>query len=201
VNHLPDQLNHHVMIEHGTDGRNPNHLDLLPNCCIDPYTYGSHGLEPLPWPAAAVADLNYDSSWPQALTAVDMPWLQSVPPAHTSINHPDNLLDPIFFGQDLLQLSASMMPSGIQVAAPTPSAVDVVSNVGPSIPDKNVVEPALTCPRGCPGSFRRPGDYRRHMRKHEQPRYKCPKFDCDKTFYRADKMRDHVRQGHKGLLV
>lgn len=58
---------------------------------------------------------------------------------------------------------------------------------------------ANRCPHGCPKPFRRPGDYRRHMRKHEKPRFKCPDIDCDKTFYRADKLRDHLRQGHKGL--
>ena len=39
------------------------------------------------------------------------------------------------------------------------------------------------------------------MRKHGQPRYKCLMFDCDKTFYRADKLRDHLRQGHKGFTL
>jgi hypothetical protein len=39
------------------------------------------------------------------------------------------------------------------------------------------------------------------MRKHVKPRYKCPDIDCDKTFYRADKLRDHLKQGHKGLKL
>ncbi|KAF1361361.1 hypothetical protein EJ07DRAFT_154155 [Lizonia empirigonia] len=57
------------------------------------------------------------------------------------------------------------------------------------------------CPHGCPKPLHRAGDYRRHMRKHQKPRFKCPDIDCDKTFYRADKMRDHIRQGHKGLKL
>jgi hypothetical protein len=60
---------------------------------------------------------------------------------------------------------------------------------------------AHRCPHGCRGTFRRDGDYRRHMRKHVKPRYRCPVMDCDMTFYRADKMRDHLRQGHKGLKL
>lgn len=75
----------------------------------------------------------------------------------------------------------------------------------PVIPDETathqIADEVHRCPHGCIRAFRRPGDYRRHMRKHDRPRYKCPKFDCDKTFYRADKMRDHIRQGHKGFTL
>ena len=55
----------------------------------------------------------------------------------------------------------------------------------------------LHCPLGCRATFGRPGDYRRHMRKHEPPRYKCMVMECDKTFTRADKLRDHMRQGRR----
>lgn len=53
---------------------------------------------------------------------------------------------------------------------------------------------------GCTKIFRRPGDYRRHMRKHQDPILKCIVDDCDMKFYRLDKLRDHIRQGHKMVL-
>ena len=55
----------------------------------------------------------------------------------------------------------------------------------------------LRCPLGCAATFGRPGDYRRHMRKHERPRYRCAVIDCDMQFARFDKLRDHLRQGHR----
>jgi hypothetical protein len=59
-------------------------------------------------------------------------------------------------------------------------------------------EKRIRCSKGCHATFLRRRDYRRHMQKHTTPRYKCPISDCDKPFYRADKLRDHVRQGHYG---
>ncbi|KAF7679265.1 hypothetical protein GT037_003013 [Alternaria burnsii] len=53
---------------------------------------------------------------------------------------------------------------------------------------------------GCTKTFRRAGDYRRHMRKHQDPILKCIVDDCDMKFYRLDKLRDHIRQGHKMVL-
>ncbi|CAN9449977.1 unnamed protein product [Alternaria alternata] len=53
---------------------------------------------------------------------------------------------------------------------------------------------------GCTKTFHRPGDYRRHMRKHQDPILKCIVDDCDMKFYRLDKLRDHIRQGHKMVL-
>ncbi|KAF2028317.1 hypothetical protein EK21DRAFT_113952 [Setomelanomma holmii] len=53
---------------------------------------------------------------------------------------------------------------------------------------------------GCNSTFRRVGDCRRHMGKHQAPTFRCITVDCDKTFYRVDKVRDHLRQGH-GILL
>jgi|TARA_R110002003_G_scaffold45_23_gene3690 hypothetical protein len=57
-----------------------------------------------------------------------------------------------------------------------------------------------TCPKGCNKTFRRGGDYRRHMKKHELHPFKCCIMNCGKTFYRPDKLRDHLKQGHKFTL-
>ncbi|KAH7072178.1 hypothetical protein BKA63DRAFT_417914, partial [Paraphoma chrysanthemicola] len=55
----------------------------------------------------------------------------------------------------------------------------------------------LTCPHGCPNTFGRPGEYRRHMKKHAPGSFPCTQPGCSKTFYRNDKLRDHLWQGHK----
>jgi len=52
---------------------------------------------------------------------------------------------------------------------------------------------------GCNKTFRRVGDRRRHEGKHQARAYKCIDADCQKRFYRLDKVRDHLRQGH-GIL-
>ncbi|KAF2846627.1 hypothetical protein T440DRAFT_541034 [Plenodomus tracheiphilus IPT5] len=55
----------------------------------------------------------------------------------------------------------------------------------------------LFCPEGCPGTFGRPSEYRRHMKKHAPHDFRCPVIDCHRTFYRADKMLEHFNKGHK----
>ncbi|KAI4677812.1 hypothetical protein J4E81_010838 [Alternaria sp. BMP 2799] len=67
------------------------------------------------------------------------------------------------------------------VPAPAPAAVD-----------------RIHCPRGCPATFGRGGEYRRHMMIHAPARYRCPMVDCSRTFSRADKLRDHAKKGHGG---
>jgi len=75
-----------------------------------------------------------------------------------------------------------------------------------SAPPATVAAPAaaaaaadrLRCPHGCPATFGRGGEYRRHMMIHEPARYRCPLVDCPKTFSRADKLRDHAKKGHGG---
>ena len=63
----------------------------------------------------------------------------------------------------------------------------------PTAPDDSI-----RCPKGCRATFGRGEELRRHMKKHQAPRYRCCFIDCDMTFYRADKLRDHLKKGHKG---
>lgn len=51
----------------------------------------------------------------------------------------------------------------------------------------------LRCPKGCPKPFSRPAEYRRHMKKHSAPEYKCCSSTCDKQFSRLDKLNDHLK--------
>jgi len=52
------------------------------------------------------------------------------------------------------------------------------------------------CPYGCPSTFGRPGEYRRHMKKHNGPFFPCTVLHCNKVFYRQDKLNDHLNKGH-----
>jgi hypothetical protein len=55
----------------------------------------------------------------------------------------------------------------------------------------------FACTAGCNKTFGRTGDWRRHMGKHALPKFQCIIIGCDKRFYRKDKLKAHVRQGHK----
>ncbi|KAH6868115.1 hypothetical protein BKA58DRAFT_188694 [Alternaria rosae] len=85
---------------------------------------------------------------------------------------------------DAAQLNPASYPapvSALPATVPTPAAAD-----------------RFRCPHGCPATFGRGGEYRRHMMIHERPRYRCPIVDCPKAFSRADKLRDHAKRGHGG---
>jgi hypothetical protein len=58
-------------------------------------------------------------------------------------------------------------------------------------------EAPLTCPHGCPGTFSRVGEYRRHTRKHGNHAYACNQHGCRMTFYRKDKLTSHLWQKHR----
>jgi hypothetical protein len=74
-----------------------------------------------------------------------------------------------------------------------PAPNPIMAPAAPPAAAPSTGEERIRCPKGCRATFLRGGDYRRHMQMHTTPRYKCP----DMTFYRADKLRDHARQGHK----
>jgi hypothetical protein len=74
---------------------------------------------------------------------------------------------------------------------------------GPSVPPLPIAAPTtidqerFACTAGCNKTFGRAGDWRRHMGKHALPKFQCIIIGCDKRFYRKDKLKAHVRQGHK----
>ncbi|KAH7075186.1 hypothetical protein FB567DRAFT_185411 [Paraphoma chrysanthemicola] len=69
----------------------------------------------------------------------------------------------------------------------------------PSSVDSSAPADALTCLK-CPVDerrpFRRAGDYRRHLKKHDAPLHECILPGCGKTFYRHDKLKAHVGKAH-----
>jgi uncharacterized C2H2 Zn-finger protein len=98
------------------------------------------------------------------------------------------------------------------VNASAPQAINMPcapqDNVHPEIPVAPVIPPANNqvqhvtapasrqCPRGCTDTFGRPGEYRRHMKKHNGPFFHCTHPNCGMRFYRQDKLRDHLNKGH-----
>ena len=87
---------------------------------------------------------------------------------------------PIPAFQPTLAFQHSPAPAGLNAPAPAPTT-DAAS---------------IRCPEGCPETFGRNEEMRRHMKKHGTPRFKCPIYDCPMTFYRKDKLKDHAKKGH-----
>jgi hypothetical protein len=64
--------------------------------------------------------------------------------------------------------------------------------------DHNVLERSFQCPvSGCRMSFSRQGDLNRHSKKHRPPEHPCKYPNCDKSFYRKDKLREHWEKEHR----
>jgi hypothetical protein len=61
---------------------------------------------------------------------------------------------------------------------------------------ESVKEKCGVCSKRLP---KRAGDFRRHMKKHNPKifKYPCTMDGCQKTFYRADKLKNHLDQKHK----
>jgi hypothetical protein len=77
----------------------------------------------------------------------------------------------------------------VAIAAPPPAPINV-----PQQP----LQTRITCSHpGCYKSYVRPGDCRRHMLKHGASQFRCIFRNCDRSFHRADKLREHLKNGHK----
>lgn len=49
----------------------------------------------------------------------------------------------------------------------------------------------------CKHSFRRPGDLKRHIETHEEPKWKCPIRGCPAVLSRKEKLRAHIKTKHE----
>jgi hypothetical protein len=188
---------HHVQdIEHLQAGLN---LDL-----------GLHGVSDSSEVSGAHTDIGLDVDYftrrPAALLQDTLDWTSMVDPIapfdfsgfgyHTQLQMP-----PTYF-----PLQVPVPPySAYPPIAPALTQANLAFNpsylsgtdTGPGV-NANILhgvhEPRIRCTAsGCTKTFRRPGDYRRHMRKHQAPIFKCIDVDCDLKFYRMDKLRDHLR--------
>ena len=92
---------------------------------------------------------------------------------------------------------------GYTYTAIAPAATNIVAPPSASLgahlgAQHRIIDTRIRCTApGCSKTFRRVGDCRRHMRKHQAPNLRCVVENCNMKFDRMDKLRDHVRQGHK----
>jgi hypothetical protein len=106
----------------------------------------------------------------------------------------DGGLDGFLAGPSDFATPASAAPQPSSALYNPPSAVAIPAQARPQRPqNKQAGNELLTCPKGCEKTFRRAGDFRRHMKKHSPPMYRCPFNGCDRTFYRKDKAFDHSK--------
>jgi uncharacterized C2H2 Zn-finger protein len=89
---------------------------------------------------------------------------------------------------------APAVPQPSPALTAPPPAVPIPAQTGSQRHQKKQVrDERLKCPEGCEKTFRRAGDYRRHLKMHATPMYRCPVNGCDKKFHRKDKAFDHSK--------
>ncbi|EDU47941.1 predicted protein [Pyrenophora tritici-repentis Pt-1C-BFP] len=116
----------------------------------------------------------------------------------------------VVFGFNGFQLGQAGTANDIMSPGPSPpmpmpnadeiqqsEAVYHTTTLAPTVP---APAPATTtnnvCTR-CGKTFGRPSEMRRHAKKHLPPRFECNVEGCSKTFYRNDKLQDHLAKGHR----
>ncbi|KAF2654871.1 hypothetical protein K491DRAFT_693412 [Lophiostoma macrostomum CBS 122681] len=86
------------------------------------------------------------------------------------------------------------LPQPFPALCDPPSAVPIPAQARPQRHQQDQAgDERLRCPKGCKSTFRRPAEFRRHMRKHETPQFQCLFNGCDKKFYRKDKAMAHSK--------
>lgn len=87
----------------------------------------------------------------------------------------------------------------LELEARTIGFSDIIDTTSLNEADEMVIaEDRRNCCTLCENKFQRPADLRRHMQQHEEPLLACDVLGCERNFHRVDKLRDHVRQAHKG---
>jgi hypothetical protein len=116
-------------------------------------------------------------------------------------NHASGLVDSHDSLAATPQAPSAVTSSDIVLPAPAlpqfqfqPSGFISPATGGPTQPLNAI---PLTCPYGCRGTFGRSNEYRRHMKKHQGRNFLCTQPSCGKSFYRNDKLCDHLGQAHK----
>ncbi|KAI4919228.1 hypothetical protein J4E85_009486 [Alternaria conjuncta] len=95
-------------------------------------------------------------------------------------------------GNTIPHVSLPQPRTQVSVAPVIPSIIPSVNN---QVQHANATA-SRQCPYGCPNTFGRPGEYRRHMKKHNGPFFPCTRPHCGRMFYRQDKLNDHLNKGH-----
>jgi hypothetical protein len=141
---------------------------------------GSHHQQLL-YTAASFPQQSWNSN-----NTYDQPWTvsEAISSAlESSISPSDfNLVQPVATSQSALSA----------LSLPLPEPIKPIEAVVMQLPDGKFFCSQL----GCEAVYPRAGDCRRHLKKHNGPFFPCTEFDCDMEFYRHDKLRAHLKQGH-----
>ena len=111
-------------------------------------------------------------------------------------------LEPSIFqsGFDLFQPVTPSQPALSELSAlslPLPGPIKPAEAVVLQLPDGK-----FFCSQfGCDAVYLRPGDCRRRLKMHNGPFFPCKQPGCDMEFYRRDKLRDHLKQGHNIVVA
>jgi hypothetical protein len=97
-------------------------------------------------------------------------------------------------------LSPELQPFDLMPEPSTPHALDRFITSEPE-DERSTAEGSRVVCDLCETTFQRSAELRRHMQKHEEPAHACEVMGCNRSFYRMDKLRDHVRQAHKGKII
>ena len=117
---------------------------------------------------------------------------------YSNIASLDSHLSETFGGSLLYESNEDFPPPIAEVAVQVPSVTpDNPTPAATSIATVQVTtDGRFCCSKGCPTRYRNKGDCSRHLKKHNDPLFPCPFHGCDMEFYRHDKLRDHMKQGH-----
>lgn len=106
-------------------------------------------------------------------------------PEHLNVSFDSSLIQP----EPDVELSAD---SGLAQLLLLPDLVKPVGAIVMKLPEGGFFCSQL----GCDTIYLRVGDCRRHLKKHNGPFFVCTQHDCSMEFYRHDKLRAHMMQGH-----
>ncbi|XPT01465.1 hypothetical protein M3J09_010600 [Ascochyta lentis] len=100
------------------------------------------------------------------------------------------------------QLTMPAPEVAMQTITAAPVAMEQILNSGDAFVQKTL-DGRFRCSEGrCNKTCRRAGDCRRHLKKHNRgPFFSCTQRGCDMEFYRHDKLRDHLKQGHDIIVA
>ena len=117
------------------------------------------------------------------------------------VNLDSSLLN-IFGGSTLYESHLQSLTPAPEVAvqAPKNNANNLQAAATNIATVQETTDGRFRCSEGCPTWYGREGDCRCHLKKHNGPFFPCSQRGCDMEFYRHDKLRDHLKQGH-GIVV
>jgi hypothetical protein len=180
-----------------------------------------HALTPgsASWPHGPLHHANIDSAQQSWIEATDSHHQQLLYTAASfpqqSWNSNNTYYQPCSVSEAISSaLESSISPSDFNLVQPVAAFQAALPDLSIlSLPLSEPIKPAeavvLQLPDGkffcsqldCHAVYLRAGDCRRHLKKHNGPFFSCKQPGCDMEFYRHDKLRDHMKQGHNIVVA